>query len=61
MPKVTLARAYKDAKGRKHKADATVDLPNDEAANLLYLGHARQPAKAEKAEQPEQTNTERKN
>lgn len=41
MPKITLARAYTDAKGRNHKADSTVDLPREEAANLLTEGRAR--------------------
>lgn len=50
MPKITLARAYTDAKGRNHKADSTVDLPREEAANLLFLGLARTEAEPEKAE-----------
>lgn len=51
--RVTLARAYTDAKGRTYQADETVTLPYAEAANLLWLGHARQPDKPETAPEAE--------
>lgn len=41
--KVTLARAYTDAEGAAHKADATVELPRHEANRLLADGLAREP------------------
>lgn len=41
--RVTLARDYKDADGKNHKADAEVELPRHEANDLLHLGLARVP------------------
>lgn len=46
--RVTLSRDYVSAEGKKAKADSTVDLPTDEARNLIYEGRARLPE--EKAE-----------
>jgi len=40
--KVTLAAPY-ERDGRQYKADDTVELPLNVAANLLYLGLAREP------------------
>lgn len=49
--RVTLARDYESASGKKAKADSTVDLPSGEARNLLYQGYARladaEPVKSE--------------
>lgn len=53
--RVTLARNYETEDGKKVKADQTVDLPDSEARNLLFLGHAR--AAEEKATA---TNTDKK-
>lgn len=39
--RVTLAREYEPENGKKAKADQTVDLPEAEARNLLYMGYAR--------------------
>ena len=52
--RVTLARDYESAKGKKVKADQTVDLPDGEARNLIYTGIAR-PAAAEPKVQPNTT------
>jgi hypothetical protein len=46
--KVTLARAYTDADGKSHKADATLTLPRSEANRLLFAGLARVPATTKK-------------
>ena len=45
--RVTLARDYVSNDGKKAKADATVDLPNHEARNLIHVGLAR-PAEDDK-------------
>lgn len=39
--KVELAYPYTDADGKNHKADSTVDLPDDEARDLVHFGRAR--------------------
>lgn len=57
--RVTLSRDYVSADGKKAKADATVDLPTDEARNLLYEGGARLPDE-KKAEAPATTTTPKK-
>ena len=41
--RVVLARDYVSNDGKKAKADATVDLPDHEARNLLFVGLARLP------------------
>ena len=56
--RVTLAREYEPENGKKAKADQTVDLPTDEARNLLYMGYAR-PAEDEKPKTTT-TNSEKK-
>lgn len=49
--KITLAAPYTDRAGKSHKADATVELPRDEASNLLHLGLAREPEQSESTKQ----------
>lgn len=52
--RVTLSRAFTDETGRTYQADETVALPYPEAANLLFLGLARNPdPEPVKAEEPE--------
>lgn len=41
MSIVTLAYDYRDKKGRPHKADDVVNLPEQEAHNLVASGRAR--------------------
>lgn len=55
--RVTLSRDYVSNDGKKLKADATADLPTDEARNLLYEGAARLPD--EKLENPTTTTSKK--
>ena len=44
--KITLAYPWTDADGKTHKADATVDMPDAEAHDLIFFGRARVPEPA---------------
>lgn len=41
--RITLARTWTDGRGRTHKADKTLDVPDKDARALLHHGHARLP------------------
>jgi len=60
MPRITLAAPYTDGDGKKHKADATVNVDRGEASRLKFLGLARDPdpAPAKKAEPSTSTKKE---
>lgn len=46
MPKLVLAYAYVDAKGKEHAPDTTIEVEDAEANRLLYYGLARVPESA---------------
>lgn len=57
--KVTLAAPYTDRGGKKHEADATVELPDGDASNLLHLGLAREPQQGKAAAKAGQAKSEK--
>lgn len=46
MPDLTLAYAWTDARGKRHKADSTVTVDRPTASELLASGLARPAAEA---------------